>query len=135
MLIFPAYGRNQRIFSILFIEFPTHGQDRHTFLINKTKKINKIERKYANFGSRALIFTDYVPKQRRVLCLVWSFWLNPIFMFHYISKTIHLILMNGGLKNSFSPIECFQVTVKIGVFFWFYSIFCFHSSKNQVGFA
>ncbi len=52
---------------------------------------------------RSIVFTDCVPKRRRVLCLVWSFWLNPIFMFYYISKTIHLILMNDGSKNSFSP--------------------------------
>ncbi len=30
------------------------------------------------------VFTDCVPQRRRVLCLVWSLWLNPIFMFHYI---------------------------------------------------
>ncbi len=30
---------------------------------------------------------------------------NPIFMFHYISRTVHLILMNDGSKNSFSPMS------------------------------
>ncbi len=48
------------------------------------------------------LFTNCIPKRRRVLCLVWSFRLNPVFLFHYISKTIHLILTNDSSNNSCS---------------------------------
>ncbi len=57
------------------------------------------------------VFYRLRSKWRRVLYLVSSFWLrlNPCFMFHYISRTIHLILTD--VHNSAQQLRSIQTAI------------------------